>query len=79
MRERGGGFRVTNVRCCPILSDGRCIQESTPCVKRTEYVFWDAIHPTEASNQFTARRLYFAFLPSDAYPYDISHLVSMQI
>ncbi|KAG6738281.1 hypothetical protein POTOM_057890 [Populus tomentosa] len=70
------GFRVTNVGCCPARSDGQCIQDSTPCQNRTEYVFWDAIHPTEALNQFTARRSYNAFLPSDAYPTDISHLIS---
>ncbi|KAH8481093.1 hypothetical protein H0E87_031158 [Populus deltoides] len=70
------GFRVTNVGCCPTRSDGGCIQDSTPCQNRTEYMFWDAIHPTEASNQFTARRSFNAFLPSDAYPTDISHLIS---
>uniref|UniRef100_A0A2K1WMM2 GDSL-motif lipase/hydrolase family protein n=1 Tax=Populus trichocarpa TaxID=3694 RepID=A0A2K1WMM2_POPTR len=70
------GFRVVNVGCCPARSDGQCIQDSTPCQNRTEYVFWDAIHPTEALNQFTARRSYNAFLPSDAYPTDISHLIS---
>ncbi|KAL9381751.1 hypothetical protein Peur_024789 [Populus x canadensis] len=72
------GSRVANVGCCPVLGSA-CILDSTPCVNRTEYVFWDAIHPTESSNQFTARRSYSAFLPSDAYPYDISHLATMQI
>jgi len=63
------GFRVTNVGCCPARSDGRC-------QNRTEYMFWDAIHCTEALYQLTARRSYNAFLPSDAYPTDISHLIS---
>ena len=70
------GFRVIDAGCCPARSDGQCIQDSTPCQNRTEYVFWDAIHPTEAVNRFTARRSYIAYLPSDAYPTDISHLVS---
>uniref|UniRef100_A0A6N2KBQ3 Uncharacterized protein n=2 Tax=Salix viminalis TaxID=40686 RepID=A0A6N2KBQ3_SALVM len=70
------GFRVIDTGCCPARSDGQCIQDSTPCQNRNEYVFWDAIHPTEAVNRFTASRSYNASLPSDAYPTDISHLVN---
>lgn len=73
------GFKVVDVGCCPVRSDGQCIPNSNPCKNRTEYVFWDAFHPTEALNQITARRSYTAFLPSDAYPYDISHLVKIKL
>ncbi|KAF9666042.1 hypothetical protein SADUNF_Sadunf16G0187700 [Salix dunnii] len=73
------GFKVVDVGCCPIRSDGQCIPNSNPCKNRTEYVFWDVFHPTEALNQFTATRSYSASLPSDAYPYDISHLVKIEL
>ncbi|KAF9666040.1 hypothetical protein SADUNF_Sadunf16G0187500 [Salix dunnii] len=73
------GFKVVDVGCCPVRSDGQCIPNSNPCKNRTEYVFWDAFHPMEALNQFTAKRSYSASLPSDAYPYDISYLVKIEL
>jgi len=33
------GFKVVDVGCCPVRSDGQCIPNSNPCKNRTEYVF----------------------------------------
>ncbi|XP_031287469.1 GDSL esterase/lipase At4g18970-like [Pistacia vera] len=70
------GFTVFNSGCCQVINTtGLCIPFRTPCKNRSEYVFWDSFHPTQAWNQKIAPRTYNASEPSDAYPYDISHLV----
>ncbi|PRQ29305.1 putative triacylglycerol lipase [Rosa chinensis] len=73
------GFTVSNVGCCAVNEVGQCNVDHTPCKNRTEYVFWDGFHPTEALNRITAIRSYNAFNPVDTYPMDISHLVQLQI
>ncbi|XAR66620.1 Triacylglycerol lipase [Bertholletia excelsa] len=66
------GFTVTNSPCC-VVGTGKvlCQQNQVPCRNRSAYVFWDAVHPTEIVNILTVSRAYTAFIPSDAYPYDI--------
>jgi phospholipase/lecithinase/hemolysin len=39
-----------------------CLPFVTPCSNRSEYVFWDAFHPTEKANGLVAESLYKAFL-----------------
>lgn len=66
--------------CCEVKKNsltGLCTPFKTPCQNRTQYAFWDAIHPTEISNVVIAVRAYNATLPTDAFPYDISHLAQM--
>uniref|UniRef100_A0A1S3YAB5 GDSL esterase/lipase At1g29670 n=1 Tax=Nicotiana tabacum TaxID=4097 RepID=A0A1S3YAB5_TOBAC len=71
------GFTVDS-SCC-ITSDtiakGQCRKGEVPCNNRNQYIFFDNFHPTEIANMATARRSFNAFLPSDAYPTDISQLV----
>ncbi|PON69158.1 Lipase [Trema orientale] len=69
------GFKVWNVGCCVVNDIGQCEALESPCKNRTEYVFWDSFHPTEASNLITANRIYKAYDPSDSYPMDLSNLV----
>lgn len=73
------GFTVSNVGCCAVNEVGQCHLDRAPCKNRTEYVFWDGFHPTEALNRITASRSYSAFSPADTYPMDISRLVQLQI
>ena len=66
--------------CCEVGSDealGTCLPLKSPCPNRSEYVFWDAIHPTEALNIITATRSYKSLSPYDAYPFDISTLAQL--
>lgn len=66
---------VGNAPCCEVgVGQIQCIPFGKTCVNRSEYVFWDAIHPTEDSSVAIASRAYKAQLPTDAFPYDISHL-----
>lgn len=71
------GIKVVNASCCtaePVT--GLCVKDQNPCNNRNEYAFWDEYHPTSLLNLATASRAYTMFLPSDAYPVDISHLVA---
>ncbi|XP_018809856.1 GDSL esterase/lipase At1g29670-like [Juglans regia] len=58
------GFKVLDAGCCQVGSSGQCIPFKTPCQNRSEYVFWDAFHPTEAVNRITARLSYNVVFPS---------------
>ncbi|KAJ4981068.1 hypothetical protein NE237_031905 [Protea cynaroides] len=71
------GFTVTNQGCCGVgRNNGQitCLPLQTSCPNRNEYIFWDAFHPSEATNLIIGRRSYNASSPSDAYPMDISRL-----
>ncbi|XP_064988098.1 GDSL esterase/lipase At2g23540-like [Musa acuminata AAA Group] len=57
--HRSHGFRTTSYACC---GDGGqyqgiipCGPTSTMCDDRSEYVFWDPYHPSEAANLFFAK------------------------
>ncbi|KAF2314628.1 hypothetical protein GH714_028049 [Hevea brasiliensis] len=72
-------FKDSSSGCCPVAIDGECIANQIPCKNRTEFAFWDSYHPTEAVNKFIGERSYSALEPSDAYPFDISHLVLLNL
>ncbi|XP_075106293.1 GDSL esterase/lipase At1g29670 isoform X2 [Nicotiana tabacum] len=70
---------ITNLAdpCCEIssfIAKGQCSYGGSACNDRASHYFWDGFHPTEAPNKATAERAYTALLPTDAYPFDISHL-----
>ena len=71
------GFKVWDVGCCGVNKIGQCVHSKRACQNRSEYVFWDSFHPTEASNLITANRVYKAHDPSDSHPMDISNLVRL--
>lgn len=71
------GFTVRDRGCCGVEADqGQtdCIPLTPPCQNRSEYVFWDAFHPTEAANRVLAQRVY-AGSPPYCYPINVSQLV----
>ncbi|WJZ96611.1 hypothetical protein VitviT2T_015280 [Vitis vinifera] len=70
------GFRVTDDVCCGTSLTG-CIPFTTPCENRSEYVYWDFAHPSEATNVIFAGRAYSAQTPSDAHPIDIHTLAQL--
>ncbi|XP_058749202.1 GDSL esterase/lipase At1g29670-like [Vicia villosa] len=77
--DRSHGFTNLNTSCCPMNSDGLCIRGSTPCPNRTEYIYYDGIHPTEAANKITATASYDSNNnPKIAFPLDIKHLAQLQ-
>ncbi|CAN0841162.1 GDSL esterase/lipase At1g29660 [Linum grandiflorum] len=50
--------------CCLVESmSGQCVPNEAPCPDRTEYVFWDWFHPTDAFNSFTAEAAFESLRP----------------
>ncbi|CAN0841163.1 GDSL esterase/lipase At1g29660 [Linum grandiflorum] len=50
--------------CCVVEPmSGQCVPNKTPCPDRTEYVFWDWFHPTDAFNSFTAESNFKSLRP----------------
>lgn len=46
------GFNVSDTPCCSVdTAIGQfCLPNSNVCADRSQYVFWDAFHPTDAAN-----------------------------
>ncbi|KAI5447612.1 GDSL esterase/lipase At1g29670 isoform X1 [Lathyrus oleraceus] len=72
------GFFVSNAPCCPLRLIGGCIPDERPCYNRSEYVFWDAFHPSEAWNLLTATRSYNSPNSGFTSPMDIKQLVEQE-
>ncbi|MFS8026646.1 putative triacylglycerol lipase [Helianthus anomalus] len=68
---------LPNTPCCQIGEDGQCVPDSKPCLVRALTVFYDGFHPSEISNTAIATRSYISVIPTDTYPYDISHLARL--
>ncbi|KAG5029551.1 hypothetical protein AAZX31_05G152200 [Glycine max] len=64
--------------CCKVGPNGQCIPNEEPCKNRNLHVFFDAFHPSEMTNQLSARSAYNAPIPTLAHPMDISHLVKLK-
>lgn len=67
------GFKETNKGCC-----GTGIFEVAPlcneltlvCDDASKYVFWDSVHPTEATYQYIAKYIKMEVLPKFQYHMD---------
>ncbi|XP_058755687.1 GDSL esterase/lipase At1g29660-like [Vicia villosa] len=74
------GITNFNQSCCPTMSDGFCVRDSTPCANRDEYIYYDGIHPTSAVNNITASLAYDSTdHPEITSPMDIKHLAQLVI
>ncbi|XP_019185420.1 PREDICTED: GDSL esterase/lipase At5g37690-like [Ipomoea nil] len=54
------GFKYSNTSCCNVDTSvgGLCLPNSKLCLNRSEYVFWDAYHPSEAANLVLAGKIF---------------------
>ncbi|XP_010906926.1 GDSL esterase/lipase At5g37690 [Elaeis guineensis] len=54
------GFKISKTSCCNVDTTvgGLCLPNSRLCSNRSEYVFWDAYHPTDAANAVIAGLLF---------------------
>ncbi|EPS64602.1 hypothetical protein M569_10182, partial [Genlisea aurea] len=62
-------FRVADRPCCPVVGNA-CAAGSSPCEDRDDYVFWDAVHPSEAANLIIAGDAYQLMAPLYSPPID---------
>ncbi|XP_057764174.1 GDSL esterase/lipase At5g45670-like [Salvia miltiorrhiza] len=70
------GFKVKNRACCGV-SSLICLPDESVCPNRSEYLFWDFAHPTEAACLLVGRRAYQSQKPTDAYPFDLRRLAQL--
>ncbi|KAL0802984.1 hypothetical protein Bca101_058160 [Brassica carinata] len=72
-------FKVRHKACCT-LSPGEelCTPNKPVCANRSEYVFWDDIHSSEATNIMMARSSFDGPLGSDG-PLGIASLISSTV
>lgn len=64
------GFKISNTSCCNVDTSvgGLCLPNSKMCSNRTEYVFWDAFHPTDAANAVLADKLFSSLFSAAQSP-----------
>ncbi|CAL1356846.1 unnamed protein product [Linum trigynum] len=60
------GFKISNTSCCNVDTSvgGLCLPNSKMCNNRTDYVFWDAFHPSDAANQILADKFFSRLFPA---------------
>ncbi|PNS93466.1 hypothetical protein POPTR_018G088800v4 [Populus trichocarpa] len=74
------GFTYTRESCCKVESGSvPCTSLSVPCSNRSDYVYWDGAHFTEAKAWAFGKRAYKSQSPQDACPYDISELAKLKL
>ncbi|KAH7291586.1 hypothetical protein KP509_29G023100 [Ceratopteris richardii] len=75
------GFEVTNKACCgggKMNAQIPCLPLFICCLNRTNHIFWDPWHPTEATNELLAN----AFLSNNStssYPWSIRQLANLDL
>ncbi|KAE8696903.1 hypothetical protein F3Y22_tig00110637pilonHSYRG00193 [Hibiscus syriacus] len=64
------GFKFANTSCCNVDTSigGLCLPNSKLCKERKDYVFWDAIHPSDAANEVLAQKLFDSLSASAMAP-----------
>ncbi|KAJ9135965.1 hypothetical protein P3X46_033083 [Hevea brasiliensis] len=53
-------FQIKIDGCCKVNEYGLCVPYEAPCELRNLHLFWDAFHPSEIANKFTAEISYLA-------------------
>ncbi|CAL5398782.1 unnamed protein product [Camellia sinensis] len=70
------GFNIVDRACCGIgRNQGQitCLPFAVPCSNRSQYVFWDAFHPTQSTTAILAQRAYSG-PPNDCYPINVQQM-----
>ncbi|XP_065864616.1 GDSL esterase/lipase At5g55050-like [Euphorbia lathyris] len=73
------GFKEVKAACCGIgklHAELPCIPISSYCSNRSNYVFWDIVHPTEATARILVNTMFHGS-SRYTFPINISHLISL--
>ncbi|KAK4480092.1 hypothetical protein RD792_013149 [Penstemon davidsonii] len=64
------GFKVSNTSCCKVDTQvgGLCLPNSKLCSNRSDYVFWDAFHPSDAANVVLANTFFDSLFSNSSSP-----------
>ncbi|KAK6150314.1 hypothetical protein DH2020_015246 [Rehmannia glutinosa] len=64
------GFKVSNTSCCNVDTKlgGLCLPNSKLCSNRSDYVFWDAFHPSDAANVVLAEHFFSTIISKSPSP-----------
>ncbi|KAI3464430.1 hypothetical protein Pfo_021093 [Paulownia fortunei] len=74
------GFHDANNSCCEVakISEGGtgvlCKRGGSICTNRSEYVYFDGLHPTEAVNVVIATKAFTSNLKAEVYPFNVKQL-----
>jgi hypothetical protein len=76
----GSGVKEAGRSCCEMSRDSSgvlCEKEGPVCRDRTQYVFFDGLHPTDSVNARIARKGYGSRSPQHAYPINVKQLAML--
>ncbi|CAI9755929.1 unnamed protein product [Fraxinus pennsylvanica] len=74
------GFTSTRTSCCEVatINDGGtgilCKRGGSICTNRSNHIFFDGLHPTEAVNHVIANKAYASNFKSEVYPMNLKQL-----
>ncbi|KAF5180240.1 GDSL esterase/lipase [Thalictrum thalictroides] len=73
------GFKYSHCACCgagPSNALFFCVPGSILCPDRSEFVFWDWFHPSDATNKISAKQAYDGIIQS-TYPMNLKQLLQL--
>jgi phospholipase/lecithinase/hemolysin len=76
----GSGVKEAGRSCCEMSRDSSgvlCEKEGPVCRDRTQYVFFDGLHPTDSVNARIARKGYGSRSAQHAYPINVKQLAML--
>ncbi|KAF9624469.1 hypothetical protein IFM89_011477 [Coptis chinensis] len=70
------GINTVQIPCCQVRADGMCVPDSTPCLDRTQFIFYDAIRATDVAYKAVADACFSGFIT--CAPLNIQQLAQKQ-
>ncbi|XP_031487114.1 GDSL esterase/lipase At1g29670-like [Nymphaea colorata] len=74
------GFTVTNASCCETTAESyyiACLEGGTVCGNRSEYVFFDGVHPTRRVYEAISSKAFLSDLTGEVYPFNVMKLANL--
>ncbi|XP_031487421.1 GDSL esterase/lipase At1g29670-like isoform X1 [Nymphaea colorata] len=74
------GLKIINESCCAIstlIGTAACEEGVEPCLDRSRFAYYDAMHPTETTYKQICERAYSSQLTTDVYPFNVKRLASL--